>query len=111
MKKIKWDQEEAVALLDLYFQHKSLPIPKAEVQRLSVALKLRAKKLGIFADEKFRNIAGLNMQLACIHYVVTDGNEGLSNCSKLFYDTYDLYMHHPEIFSKMLAQFKQKYPY
>ncbi len=81
MKKIKWDQEEAVALLDLYFQHKSLPIPKAEVQSLSVALKLRGKKLGIFADEKFRNIAGLNMQLACIHYVVTDGNEGLSNCS------------------------------
>ncbi len=45
MKKIKWDKEESVALLDLYYQHNYKHITKAEYKRLSVSLKNRKKNM------------------------------------------------------------------
>lgn len=110
MVKVKWDQEEAIALYDLYFRFgKKLSIPRAEVEHLSELLQKRAKTLDLQTDEKFRNVAGLNMQIACIHYVVTNGAEGLSGASKLFYDTYNLYQNERGKFDAMLADFYKKY--
>lgn len=60
-------------------------------------------------DEKFRNIAGLNMQLAGNHYVVTDGEEGLANAGKIFYEANDLYEHDREQYEKVLESFYEKY--
>lgn len=44
-----------------------------------------------------------------IHYVVTDGKEGMSGASKLFYQTYDLYKNNPENFQKICNHFYDKY--
>ena len=74
-----------------------------------VILKKRAAILGFYVDDSFRNITGLEMQLACIHYVVTDGKEGLQNASTLFYETYDLYLKCPKIFSRIYDEFVEKY--
>ena len=49
------------------------------------------------------------MQLACIHFVVTNGAEGMSNASKLFYDTYELIQNKPEKFEAILEGFYRKY--
>lgn len=49
------------------------------------------------------------MQLGCIHYVVTDGKEGFSGASRLFYDTYKLYQEKREKFNKILENFNCKY--
>ena len=49
------------------------------------------------------------MQLACIHYVATDGKEGLSGASDLFYDTYELYLSNKKIFLRIYNDFNQKY--
>lgn len=110
IEKVPWDLEEAVALFDLYFKNGSqLKVPSEEIAKLSKAYKKRANVLGLETDEKFRNIAGLKMQLGCIHYVITDGEAGLSNVSSLFYQTYELYRTAPERFNLILQSFIDKY--
>lgn len=70
---------------------------------------MRAKTLALSFDIKFRNNSGLKMQLACIQYVVTNGTEGLSNPSKLFYDVYETYKKHPDKFNAIIDDFNRKY--
>lgn len=110
MIRVKWEFEEAVALFDLYFRcGKSLNVPLEELEKLSLCYNNRAKSLGLHVDEKFRNIAGIKLQLACVHYVVTDGNSGMSNASKLFYDTYKFYQEYPDAFKIILKHFNVEY--
>ena len=110
MKKVNWDLEEAVVLYDLYFRSgRTLKVAKNEIDILTCMYKKRAKDLGIVIDEKFRNYSGLRMQIGCIHYVVTCGKEGMSNASKLFYDTYELCKYEPEKFQQILKEFYEKY--
>mgnify|MGYP001078384147 CR=1 FL=1 len=85
MKRVKWDLEEAVVLLDFYIKSGcTLNINRDKLEELSLVLNKRAKIKGIVVDEKFRNISGLSMQIGCIHYIATDGKEGFSNASKIF---------------------------
>ena len=110
MNRIKWDVEEAVALMQLYFDNDcKISVDSEQVENLSKIMKQRAAILGFYVDDNFRNITGLEMQLACIHYVVTDGKEGLQNASTLFYETYDLYLKCPKIFSRIYDEFVEKY--
>ena len=110
MLKIRWELEESVALMNLYFSNGcNMHVSKEKVENLSVAYKKRALEKGLLIDEKFRNISGLNMQLACIHYIVTEGKEGLSQASKLFYSTYNLYLNDREKFDMIYNNFKSKY--
>ena len=96
--------------MDLYFRYgKTLSVPQDELLRLSQLYRNRANVLGLHVDDKFRNLSGMQMQLACIHYVVTDGKEGMSGASKLFYQTYDLYQKEPEKFQKICEEFYNKY--
>ena len=108
MIRVKWDLEEAVALYNLYITL-GYPIPKAKLSRLSELLNIRAEKLGIEKDEKFRNITGLNMQSACIHYVVTNGSSGLSSANRLFNQVDKLYNLEREKFDTILKDFIDKY--
>ena len=64
---------------------------------------------GWIVDDKFRNVTGLSMQLATIHYIVTGGKEGLKNSSKIFREVYDLYKEDPEKFDRMVKGFYLKY--
>ena len=108
MKRVKWEMEEAVALYFLYIKY-GFPIPKKSLEQLSLALNKRAEILGIDKDEKFRNISGLNMQSACIQYVATNGEKGLSAASKLFYDVHDLHSEERDKFQKIVDEFVEKY--
>ena len=110
MKNPKWDIEESVALFDFYFQNgATLKISKEKIELFSQMLNTRAQKLGIPRTDTFRNVSGICMQLGCVHYVVTNGQEGYSNASKLFYDTYRLYVDEREKFDHILAEFNKKY--
>lgn len=110
MIRIRWELEEAAALFDFYFRNGStLSIPLEEIQLLSAMYQNRAKSLGLVTDEKFRNQAGLRLQLACVHYVVTNGLQGMSNANKLFYQTYDLYQKNRVCFEQIVHEFYQKY--
>lgn len=110
MIRVRWELEEAVALMDLYFRcGATLSVPNDELLKLSQIYRDRANILGLNVDDKFRNLSGMKMQLGCIHYVVTDGKEGMSGASKLFYQTYDLYKNNPENFQKICKHFYDKY--
>ena len=110
MKRIRWELEESVALMNLYFcSGAKIPVNQDELASLSSIYLKRASMLGYEVDEKYRNVNGLNMQLACIHYVVTEGREGFSSVSKLFYDTYDLYKNNRTKFNDILDEFNKKY--
>ena len=110
MKKINWHVEEAVALYALYFRYpKYTNISKDEMLELSEILKLRAKILNYNVSDKYRNLEGISKQLGNIHYVVTDGKEGLKNTSKIFYETFELYKKFPKIFDRILKEFYDKY--
>lgn len=110
MIRVRWELEEAVALMDLYFGcGATLSVPNDELLKLSQIYRNRANILGLDVDDKFRNLSGMKMQLGCIHYVVTDGKEGMSGASKLFYQTYDLYKNNPENFQKICNHFYDKY--
>ena len=108
MIKVKWVEEEAVALFNLYFKE-GINASEKQIVYLSEVYRNRARLLGIRSDEKYRNVHGLKMQLACIHYVVTVGHEGMSNASKLFYATYEMYLHDRERFDMILKDFIEKY--
>lgn len=109
MIKVKWDVEEAAVLIDFYLKHQGLSHSKEELSVLTRLFRKRAIAKGITIDEKFRNGSGLSMQLGCIHYVATDGKEGFSNASKLFYDTYSLYQTDAERFNQIVQGFYNQY--
>lgn len=58
MIKVAWDVEELVALIDVYRKSdgKTTDQIEKELMDLSKSLTLRAQKLGIKHDEKFRNL-------------------------------------------------------
>ena len=110
MKKINWDLEEVVALYDLYFKSgRTLSIDKDKLKQLSEILNRRAKIKWWIVDEKFRDVTGLSMQLATIHYIVTGGKEGLKNSSQMFREVYDLYKEDPEKFDRIVKELYLKY--
>lgn len=110
MKRVNWDLEEAVALYDLYFKSgQTLSVDKNKLEQLSEILNRRAQLKGWIVDNKFRNVTGLSMQIATIHYIVIGGKEGLKNSSKMFREVYDLYKEDPEKFDRMVKKFYLKY--
>ncbi len=110
MRRIHWDLEEAVALYDLYFKSgQTLSVDKNKLEQLSEILNRRAQLKGWIVDNKFRNVTGLSMQIATIHYIVTGGKEGLKNSSKIFREAYDLYRNNPMKFNDILEIFYAKY--
>lgn len=112
MIKVCWEQDEAVALFDVYFKnYGSVNVSEEILNNLRDMYIKRIKDKGVTVDEKFRNLSGLRMQLGCIHYVVTGGKEGMSNASKLFYDTYELYKNNPDTFQQILDCFYNRYSY
>lgn len=110
MKRVKWDLEEAVVLLDFYIKSGcTLNINRHKLEELSLVLNKRAKIKGIVVDEKFRNISGLSMQIGCIHYIATDGKERFSNASKIFFKAYELFESDPSKFNCIAEDFYKKY--
>lgn len=110
MIKVCWTLEEAIVLFDLYFQNGFDPkVSDEKLMEVSCLYRNRAQKLDLLVDSKFRNLPGLRMQLECVHYVVTDGKEGLPNASQVFYQTWSLYKTEPERFGQILKQFYEDY--
>ena len=110
MIKVKWDLSEAIVLMAEYFEASSYTaVSDRRLSLLSEMYKKKAVEAGIKFDEKFRNITGLKMQLACIHYIVTNGHEGMANASKVFYQAYELYQNSPQSFANIRNEFLNKF--
>lgn len=109
MKKINWDIEEAVALIDLYFKNNGNEVLDNDLELLQNKLKKRADKLNLDYDEKFRNITGLKMQLKCIQYIESNEKYGLSSGANILYEGLLLHDNNILEFNKILKEFNFSY--
>lgn len=92
MIKVAWDVEELVALIDVYRKSdgKTTDQIEKELMDLSKSLTLRAQKLGIKHDEKFRNLNGMKMMFQNVVYTATNGQQGLSSASSSLQKVYKM---------------------
>lgn len=110
MKKIKWDLPEAVVLLDVLLENWGrTSVSDEKLLELSEMYKRKATANGVNFDEKYRNLAGLKMQLACLQFVVSEGHVGMPNAAKVFHDAYALFQRDPEEFKKIKDNFLSQY--
>lgn len=94
--RVRWDQYEAVILLDAYVKYVDGLLTRSQaIERVSTLLRKRALLAGEAIDDSFRNEAGISFQLGVMQFVMTDGKKGISQKSKLFSDTVNLYRSNP----------------
>lgn len=106
MKRIIWDEEEAALLVDTYRRIEAAPSQKNELlHQLSDVLRKRAISKGLEIDERFRNFNGMKFQYELLRYLMTDGEQGLSeNVAKTIAEVAELYRSEPEKFNKILRK-------
>ena len=110
MIKIKWNLEEAVVLLDLLLENGgSTSVQTERLLALSEMYKQKAKQAGVVFDKKYRNLPGLRMQLACLQYIISDGEKGMPNGGKVFCQAYELFQTDPQRFKKIKEDFYDKF--
>ena len=111
LKRIRWELEEMVAMVDLYYRDKNGEVDNLndELSELSRKLNKREDILDIDHDYKFRNLNGMKMIFQNVLYADTDGEKGMANTSRLIYDTIDLYNKKNDCFTAILNDFNDKY--
>lgn len=72
------------------------------VEKVSTLLRKRALLAGETIDDSYRNAAGISFQLGVMQFAMTEGRKGVSQKSKLFQDTVNLYRNKPEEFAMVL---------
>lgn len=111
MIKVSWDVEELVALIDVY--RKSVGKTNEQIEfdlmNLSKALIVRAQRLGIEHDEKYRNLNGMKMMFQNVVYVATNGQQGMSAASTAMKKVYEMQNTSPEVFELILQEFTKRY--
>ena len=80
-----------------------------ELQHLSEALNRRADALEIIHDEKFRNYNGMVKSSENMLYVLSNGEKGFPNVSRMMYDVIDLWKNDNAGFMRILDAFMEKY--
>lgn len=65
--------------------------------------------LGIKHDDKFRNEAGLSMQIGVIEHLFTGGAKGFSNAGKVFIEAYNLHKNDIDKFNDIVKTFYDNY--
>ena len=111
MIRVQWDQEEMVALVDLFFRTRHCSPSKrgSLIDELSDRLNKRADSLGIPHDNLFRNRNGITMMLMNLRNIASNGTEGLSGISDLMKETWDLFHDDHDKFLEILMSFQHKY--
>lgn len=106
MKRVIWDEEEAALLVDTYRRIQATPSQKNELlHQLSDVLRKRAVSKGLEINERFRNFNGMKLQYELLRYLMTDGEQGLSeNIAKTIAEVAELYRSEPEKFNKILRK-------
>lgn len=111
MIKVAWDVEELVALIDVYRKSKGKTTEQIEKEliALSESLIIRAQKLGITHDDKFRNLNGMKMMFQNVVYTATNGHQGLSSASSSLQKVYKMLHTNPDVFELILEEFTSRY--
>lgn len=110
-KNSKWDEEEAIMLLSLYFklENENFSVGHLEIAELSDFLRNRAEKLSLTINETFRNPTGIFMKLKNLQAVAHSGASGLSNYSNLDNRMYNEYVNNKIKLGNEVGYIKEKY--
>ena len=108
---MKWEFEEAVLLIDLFYYTKLHNKTENEnaILELSSFLGNRAKQLGYDVDDKFRNLTGIKMKLQNIEYIASGGEQGLAAYSDMDKRAYDFSLDKSAEFYEIVSDIKNKY--
>lgn len=91
VKRISWDKYESALLFKAYENIASGENFMIEAAELSNTLRQYAVNSGIEIDDTYRNVNGMNMHLAQVQYLFTEGRKGLPSSSKSIREMYKLY--------------------
>lgn len=101
--RVPWDIEEAVLMLDMLLKSLDGKVPRKEaIRQVSEILRRRAVNKGMMIDEIFRNENGIRFQMLALEAAFTGIKTKLSQPSKLFVETVDLYKNHRELYEEIL---------
>lgn len=85
--RVVWNKFEAVLLVDAYMRVSRDEIVRNEaVSQLSKRLRNRMIINGIDINDRYRNENGINLQMATMEYIMTNGDRGISTPNKLLDD-------------------------
>lgn len=110
-RRIPWDKEEAVIMLDALIKSINGTITREEaIKTVSFELRERGKKRGIEIDDIFRNQNGITLQMSVMENIYTDGKKGLKKKTmpKLFRDVVKLYKTENTVFQNLLEEAKKE---
>lgn len=109
--RVVWNKFEAVLLVDAYMRVSRDEIVRNEaVSQLSKRLRNRMIINGIDINDRYRNENGINLQMATMEYIMTNGDRGISTPNKLLDDIVNLYFGQHEEYLRLLDEALKLYP-
>lgn len=109
---IGWNKYEVALLIDSYnYCVKGKSTRKDAIARLSKRLRRQMAKLGMSISETFRNENGITLQMSAMEYILTEGERGIPNHSRLFEEIAFIYKRDHVAFEKLVAIANIMYPY
>lgn len=110
-KRTVWNKFEVALLMDAYqMVSKGKVVRKDVVSALSKRLRNRMIMNGIEISDKYRNENGIQLQMAALEYIITEGEKGMSSPNKLFEDIVDMYENCHDEYGKILGEAFEMYP-
>ena len=106
-----WNQYEIALLIETYVNIKDGKISRKDgITQLSRRLRYRVLSQGGIINDQYRNENGIQLELAEIAYVLTDGEKGKKGASKAFFNIAFEYTNNPTKYSHILFLAEQLYP-
>lgn len=104
-----WDEYEAVILLDaLLAVRNGTMLRKDAIEEVSHSLRQRALSMGQDIDDRFRNVAGIGMQMEKMEYAFTNGEDGMKFPPALFNRIAKLYKEDWSRYQNLLREAKKQ---
>lgn len=104
IKRIPWDKYETALLFKAYENINCGENFNTEAVKLSNALRQYAVNRGVEIDETYRNVNGMNMHLAQVQYLFTEGRKGLPSSSKATREMHELYQSNYQDYLSLLKE-------
>lgn len=106
-----WNKYEIALLIDTYVSISEGKISRKEgIALLSKRLRAKVISQGGSINEQYRNENGIQLQMAAMAYVLTDGEEGKTGASNSFVQSAQEYLTDRDSFSHTLFLAEQLYP-
>lgn len=109
--RVVWNKFEAALLVDAYVKVSNGEVLRNDaVSQLSKRLRYRMIINGLEVNDKYRNENGIQLQMATVEYIMTNGEKGVSSPNQLFDNVVNMYVCRYEEFQKLLDEALALYP-